>query len=198
MADPESSAFDDLERWAADARAREAAEARVRERWLRTQAEEDARLSQVLAGLAERRAEAVVTTTAGRAVPGRVTGLGQDFVAVQGQGRTTLVPLHALAWVRPVAGGQRKRPEVGLGPDPVGFDDGDDLELSASAALVDVLNHAAAHRPRVSLAAQGAVLAGELRAVGFDVVVVETAGEPPGLAYVRLQSLSEISLLASG
>ncbi len=31
-----------LERWAADARAREAADARVRERWLRAQAEEEA------------------------------------------------------------------------------------------------------------------------------------------------------------
>jgi hypothetical protein len=152
----------------------------------------------VLAGLAERRAEVVVTTTAGRTVPGRVTGLGQDFVALQSPGRTTLVPLLAVAWVRPAPAERRRRSEVGLGPDPAGLDDGDDLEMTSSAALCDVLAHAVADRPRVALQAQGAALTGELRAVGVDVVVVETSGEPPGLAYVRLQSLSEISLLASG
>src|SRR5215213_6343157 len=45
----------DLERWAADARAREAADARVRERWLRAQAAEDASLAGVFLALAERR-----------------------------------------------------------------------------------------------------------------------------------------------
>lgn len=198
MADEGGGAFDDLERWAAEARAREAAEARVRERWLRTQAEEDARLSQVLAGLAERGADVIVTTTAGRAVPGRFAGLGQDFVAVRGPGRTTLVPLASVAWVRPASTERRRRSGVGLGPDPVGLGDGDDVGLSRSAALADVLAHAVVDRPRVALQAQGAALAGELRAVGLDVLVVETSGEPLGLTYVRLQSLSEISLLASG
>ena len=74
--------LDDLERWAAEARAREAADARVRERWLRTQAEEGGRLGLVLAGLAERRADVLLTTVAGRAIAGRLLAVGQDFVAI--------------------------------------------------------------------------------------------------------------------
>jgi hypothetical protein len=198
VADDRDPGFDGLERWAAEARAREAAAARSRERWLRTQAEEGARLQQVLIGLAERRAEAVVTTTAGHQVTGQVRAVGQDFVAlVNGPGRMTLVPLPALAWVRPVREPKR-RAGMALGPDPDDTAYPDELVGGHSAALVDVLSHAAATRPRLALHALGASLAGELRAVGVDVLVIETAGEPPGLAYVRLQSLSDISLLTSG
>jgi hypothetical protein len=177
--------FDGLERWAAEARAREAADARVRERWLRTQAEEDARLVQVLTGLAERRTEAIATTTSGYQVTGRVAAVGQDFLAMSGSlGRTTLVPFSALAWVRPVAVG--RRPAVAFGPHPADPGWPDDLAAGDAASLADVLSHAAASRPRVSLHALGASLAGELRAVGVDVLVIETSGEPAALAYVRL------------
>ncbi|MCA1691102.1 MAG: hypothetical protein LC733_02475 [Actinobacteria bacterium] len=200
MAEEDPGAFDGLERWAAEARAREAAEARVRERWLRTQAEEDARLAEVLAGLAERGAEVVLTITGGRQVQGRLTALGRDFVAVAGTGRTTLVPLSALAWVRPVpSSDRRKRPPVAVGPDPPFGAELDEVTTEAGgAALVDVLARWSAERPRVALFAGNAALTGELRAVGVDVLVVETEGEPSVLAYVRAHSLSEVSLLASG
>ena len=74
--------LDDLERWAADARAREAADARVRERWLRAQAEDGANLAGLLLALAERRETVVVTTTAAAGHRGVVTGVGVDFVAL--------------------------------------------------------------------------------------------------------------------
>jgi hypothetical protein len=45
---------------------------------------------------------------------------------------------------------------------------------------------------------QGALLSGELRAVGFDLVVLQTSGTPPGLAYLRTRSIYEISFLDSG
>jgi hypothetical protein len=195
----EGAGVEGLERWAADARAREAADARVRERWLRTQAEEDARLAQVLAGLAERRAAAVATTTAGHQVSGRVSAVGQDFLALAGQaGRTTLIPLAALAWIRQAGGAPGRRRALSLGQ---GADDavvGQALAGGASASLVDVLSHAAGQRPRTLVHAGAVALAGELRAVGVDVLVLETSGEPAGLAYVPLQSLSDISLLTSG
>ena len=198
MADPDEAGLESLERWAADARAREAAEARVRERWLRTQAEEDARLAQVLAGLAERRAEVVATTTAGHSVTGRATSLGSDFLAIAGAaGRTTLVPLAALAWCRPTPD-RRRRPTLALGAEPADPGLPGELPADSSATLVDVLSHAAPTRPRVSLQTHGATITGELRAVGVDVLVVETETDPRGLVYVRLQSLSAISLLTSG
>src|SRR4051794_41889772 len=61
--------IEDLERWAADARAREAAEARVRERWLRSQAEEGASLAGILLALAERREAGGLETVAGGRAP---------------------------------------------------------------------------------------------------------------------------------
>ena len=193
--------LDDLERWAAEARAREAAEERVRERWLRTQAEEGGRLASVLAGLAEQEADVVVTTTGGRAVSGRVRGVGSDFVAVVSPpGRTTLVALAAVAWVRPTpeAGDGRRhhRATPAMGPD-----DGtppEDREAPSGAALADVLAQAVADRPRVAVFAAGASLTGELRAAGLDLLVIEPSGAPAALAYVRLGSLYEISFLDSG
>jgi hypothetical protein len=195
--DEAAGELDDLERWAAEARAREAAEARVRERWLRTQAEEGSRLGLVLAGMAERRAEVVVTTVGGRAVTGRLTAVGEDFVAVAPpSGRTTLVALPAVAWVRE-APGDRRRSAPAVGPDE-GLDTTSDEGLLAAASLASVLARAVANRPRIAVQAEGAALSGELRTVGVDVLVLEIAGEPPALAYVRLRSIYEISFLDSG
>jgi hypothetical protein len=63
--------------------------------------------------------------------------------------------------------------------------------------LVDVLAQAAATRPRVTVVAGSTSLAGDLWAVGTDVLTVRTDGAP-GVAYVRSPSVSEISFLASG
>lgn len=182
--------LDDLEAWAAEARAREAADARARERWLRTQAEEGAQLAQVLAGLVEQRAVVAVTTSAGRTVTGRLATLGRDFVAVAAPGgRLTLVALHAVAWVRP---SERRRDPV-VGPEPE--DEGGD---ASGAGLIDVLAQAVADRPRVAVETEHAGITGELRAVGIDLVVIEIPGSQRGLAYVRLGSVYEISFLDSG
>jgi hypothetical protein len=195
--DEGAGGLDDLERWAAEARAREAAEARVRERWLRTQAEEGSRLGLVLAGMAERRAEIIVTTVTGRAVAGRLTAVGEDFLAMTAPGRRmTLVALPAVAWVRE-APGDRRRAAPAVGPDEE-LDPTSDEGLPAAASLASVLARAVADRPRIAVQAEGAALSGLLRTVGMDVLVLEIAGEPPALAYVRLRSVYEISFLDSG
>ena len=67
--DPAWAELADVERWAAEVRARDAADARVRERWLRRSAEEEAELAGVLLDLAERGVTAVVTTSSGRRHP---------------------------------------------------------------------------------------------------------------------------------
>jgi hypothetical protein len=188
--------FDEIDRWAAEARAREAADARVRERWLRAQAEEGAQMAQVLAGLAERGATVVVTTIAGRSVVGRLASVGQDFVRVATTaGSTSLVPFSALAWLREPPG-DRRRPDPAVGPDPSPF--ADDGGPPGAAALVDLLAQAAAVRPRVTVHSNGASVTGDLRSVGIDMAVVQTDGDPPGLTYVRLASVYEISFLDSG
>ena len=175
----------DLERWAADARAREAADARVRERWLRAQAEEESSLAGVLLALAERRDTVVVTTVAGRRHRGVVAGVGVDFAALQAPaGTTTLVALAALGDVR-VAEGGRRSATTGEGT----------VELGVR--LGEVLAQAAGQRPRISVQAGAAAVVGDLRAVGGDVLTVRADGEA-GAVYVPLASISEVSFLASG
>ena len=181
--DPALAELADVERWAAAARARDAADARVRERWLRQSAEEESELAGVLLDLAERGVAAVVTTASGRRHPGRVAGVGADFVAVRTDGeRTILVALTALASVRVRGPGAARRGE----------------ERSFAVSVADVLAHAVGHRPRVQVHCDAATVTGELRSVGIDVVTLRTDGDPSGLAYVSLASVSEISLLDSG
>ena len=103
--------FDEVERWAAEARARDAADSRVRERWLRRQAEDEAAFAGLLVDLAERGVAVIVTTSGGRHHVGRVEAVGTDFVAMATTGaRTTLVSL--------ASGAQRgrRRPELGAPP----------------------------------------------------------------------------------
>ena len=172
-----------LERWAADARAREAADARVRERWLRAQAEEEATLAGVLLALAERRAAVMLSTVPGRRHRGVVSGVGVDFAVLRGEGGTsTLVALGAIADVRVVDGGR--------GAHTTG------AEAALGVRLADVLAQAAGQRPRVAVQAGATAIVGDLRAVGSDVLTVRS--DAAGVVYVGLASVSEISFLASG
>ncbi len=192
--------LDDLERWAADARAQDAAAARVRERWLRTQGEEEASLAGVLLAMAERHEAVVLTTVDGRRHRGLMAGVGVDFCAVTAPGgTTTLLALHALADARSVPPAGRRRASTA----------GDGHErASLGVLLADVLAQAAGQRPRVSVRAGATSVTGDLRSVGHDVLAVRadgaTAGAPvsrsgpAGTVYVRLPSVSEISFLASG
>ena len=176
--------LEDLERWAADARAREAADARVRERWLRAQAEEEASLAGVLLALAERRETVVATTAGGRRYRGAVTGVGVDFAVLQVPGgATTLVTLAGLADVR-VVEGMRLTTGDGGGRGDLGV------------RLSDVLAQAAGQRPRVAVQAGATSVVGDLRAVGIDVLTLRT--DAAAIVYVSLASLSEVSFLASG
>ncbi|HEX7275774.1 MAG TPA: hypothetical protein VF244_00225, partial [Acidimicrobiales bacterium] len=170
--------LDDLERWAAGARAQEAAEERIRERWLRQAAEEEASFSGLLVDLAEDGGPVSVTTTAGRRHHGPIAAVGTDFVAVGGpDGRLVLVAIGAVAEVRPAAGG-RHPPAATTGRPPLGV------------TLAEVLAQAVATRPRLAVVAGAVTVVGQLRAVGIDVLTVRTDGEPPGQSYVTLASVS--------
>lgn len=181
-----SNPLADLERWAAESRAREAADERVRARWARRAAEEGATFAGVLLDLAEAGLPATLTTTGGHRHGGRLTAVGADFVAMRtGTGLVVLLALAAVAEVvttgarGPVSGEDRPQP----------------LEVS----LADVLAQLAAARPRTSLRAGEAVVSGDLVAVGSDVVTVSVGGSHPArLAYVRLASVSEVTVFEAG
>ncbi|MGI8683855.1 MAG: hypothetical protein ACR2MO_01925 [Acidimicrobiales bacterium] len=182
----------DLEQWAADARAREAADARVRERWLRAQAAEESTLAGVLLALAERRATVAIATVAGRRHRGVVTGVGEDFVAIRGPaGAVTLMALSRLADVRVADRGTRPGSHAGA------TTTGDRPGLALGVRLGEVLAQAAGGRPRILVQTGTASVVGDLRAVGLDVLTVQTDGDA-GPVYVPLASLSEVSFLASG
>jgi hypothetical protein len=192
--------LDDLERWAAGARAQEAADQRVRERWLRQAAEEEASFAGLLADLAEAGRAVVVTTTSGRRHQGPVVAVGWDFVALSphsgaaGEGRLTLLNFEAIAELRQ-APGSAPRASVAPARPPTGPGD---REGGLGVTLVEVLAQAVAVRPRVAVVLGAVTVVGQLRAVGADVLSVKTDTEPGGLSYSRLSSVSEISLFDSG
>ena len=174
----------DLARWAADQRVDEAVAARERERWLRQQSDEQARLTGIALDLAEQRATASVSTVSGRQHRGTVVTVGEDFLALApGAGALVLVAFAAVAVLRPSPG----RPG-GAG----------DRSPPQSAWLADVLSGLAAQRAHVRIGVGSEQLSAELRAVGADVVTLLVDGEPPATAYVRLASVSEVWLTASG
>lgn len=184
MADEHSGDVDellaDLARWAADARVEEAAAERSRERWLRQQSAEQARLTGIALDLAEQGATATVATTTGRQHRGTVVAVGEDFVAVApGPRSVVLIAFAAITLLRPPPG----RAE-GTG----------DRSPPHSAWLADVLTGVAADRAHVRIALGPDVVSAELRAVGADVVTLRIDGAPPTTAYARLSAVTEVWL----
>ena len=167
-----------------EGRVQEAGAARARERWLRAAAAEDASLVGALLDLAEGAAPAVVATTAGRVHAGVVGAVGADVVVLRPpSGALVLVPLVAVAWVRPVTG-----------PLPAGG-----REAPAGPFLVDLLAGVGERGDRVALWLEGGVtLAGRLAGVGLDVVRLEPDGPDAGPTYVSVPSIREVAVFRSG
>jgi hypothetical protein len=185
----------DLSRWADDARASDAARARSRERWLRRQAAEEATLPGIALDLAERGDNVVLRTTAGRAHRGRLVGVARDVWVLRssasgGTAGVTFVATDAIASLRaqPERGGRPAPEAAGARPEPL------------TASLAEMLTDLAGEHPRVRVIVQGEpeAMVGQLRSVGVDVATLRVAGEPPTTVYVRLGSVSELSVLGSG
>jgi hypothetical protein len=191
----------DLGRWAADARATDAASARSRERSLRRQATEEATLPGVALDLAERGEAVVLKTTSGRTHRGRLLAVARDVWVLRsdasdgmrgpgGMAGATFVATDAIASVRAQPGGSDEPGPEAAGARPVPL----------TASMADMLTELAVEDPRVRVVVLGEpeAMVGELRSVGVDVVTLRLAGEPPATIYVRLGSVSELSVLGSG
>ena len=181
----------DLGRWAANSRASDAARARTRERWLRRQASEESTLPGVALDLAERGDPVVLATTSGRAHRGRLVAVARDVWVLRSDATgVTFVATDAIASLRAQpGGGSRPAPEAaGARPAPL------------VATMAEMLADLAAERPRVRMVVRGEpeAMVGQLRSVGVDVATLRVAGEPPTTVYVRLGSVSELSVLGSG
>lgn len=170
-----------LAAWAAAARVDEAAGARAREAFLRRAASEGATLAGVLLDLAEQGAPVLLTLAGGRRHRGRLRAVGADFVVlVNDQGGQVLVATRGVAVVRPEAGAEALA---------------GDRPLTVAAGLAEALAVVAEDRPRVLVVAGDADgVAGELRAVGQDVLVLRLDGGGRPTAYVPVASLVEVTV----
>jgi hypothetical protein len=191
----------DLGRWGGDVRASDAANARSRERWLRRQAAEEATLPGVALDLAERGDAVVLKTTSGRAHRGRLVAVARDVWVLRsdsshgsggedGMAGATFVATDAIASLRAQPGATGKPALEAGGARPVPL----------AASMADMLIELAVEHPRVRVVVLGEpeAMVGELRSVGVDVATLRVAGEPPSTVYVRLGSVSELSVLGSG
>ena len=172
-----------LARWAAEASADAAAESRARERWLRQAAEEEASFAGVMLDLAERRAPVVIGGRAGRRHRGVVRAVGSDFVGMKlADGTDVLLSLAGIASVRPEP---RAVPAPG------------DRPVTVDIGLAEALAAVAEDRPRVLVVtmADADGLAGELRAVGRDVLTLRLDGADRTPAYVPVASVVELRLV---
>jgi len=181
--------LDDLARWMGAERTDLAARARSRERWLRQQAVEEARFAGLALDLAEHGEAVSVRTIQGRNHHGRIVAVATDFVVVQrtaGDRMVTLIALAAIALLRPAHGRDHE---------PMG-----ERTAAVDVTLAEALAGLVGDRPDVHLVVTGVdeVVAGQLRAVGDDVVTVLVPGDPPASVYVRLGSVTECSVLGSG
>ena len=191
----------DLGQWAADSRAAEAAGARSRERWLRRQAAEEATASGIALDLAERQAAVVLRTTSGRAHQGRLAAVARDFWLLVphasassfesiGMTGVTLVATEAIASLRTQpADGAESLPEASGA-----------RGVPLAVSMAEVLTDLASDGPRVRIVVLGEseAIVGQLRSVGADVATIRVAGVPPTTVYVRLGSVTELSVLGSG
>jgi hypothetical protein len=170
---------DELLRLLDDARADERGASRGRERVLRQAAEEGARLTGALVDLAERGSTVTVRTQAGRSHHGAVRLVAGDFCVVGTEAGDVWLAFEAVTTVRPTPD-ERHTPPTG---------DRTALDL----LLVEALARVAPERPRVAFVLVGGeTVAGELRAVGEDVVTLRLDGDPRGVCYVSASAIREV------
>jgi hypothetical protein len=173
-----------LTRWAAGARAEAAADSRVRQQWAQQQAEDEATLASLLVGLAEHQTAVALRASSGSILRGTVAGLGVDYVALVHGHQLSLVPWRAIEWLRP-----------DHAPGPATFADRAEIR----GRFVGVLASLAAEGSTVRVVAGTEALAGDLLAVGEDVLTLRPSGAAADqLVYVPVASVSEASLRLSG
>jgi hypothetical protein len=165
-------------------RVEEARGARGRRRWLEAAAAESATMAGVLLDLADRRELVSVGIAGGGLVLGEIAGVGADVVVLdKGQGSWVLVPLRAVAEVRPHDGAA-----------PIG-----DREPPEGPSLVDLLARTGERQEQVVVhLSDGSSVAGVVDAAGDEVVRVRSEDPTLGVTYVSPASIREVAVFRSG
>ncbi len=169
-------------RWAADQRTAAAAGQRTRERSLREQATASATWTGILVDLAEQ-AALVTAVVAGRRRHGRVAGMGRDFCVLESEhNRTALIGLNAVSALWPE--------DLPASQPPTG-DRTPTLDLSMMAALALLAEERA---PVAVVTTDGVETAGDLLAVGEDVLTLRAGGSTRRLALVPRHAVAVCEL----
>ncbi len=174
-----------LSAWVATLVADEAARSRARTSWLRRQAAEEGSFAGALVDLAERGTSVVLHLHNGHRHRGTIVVVGRDFAALRTPGgRDILVAERGLASVRTLPGHA-----MSVGDRPVLTD----------LTLTETLGALADERARVLVIGHDVDdgVAGELRSVGTDLVIIRLDGAG-GTAYVSSASVLELSVTVSG
>jgi hypothetical protein len=171
---------DGFVRFLDEARAEEAARARSRERWLWQQTTEEARFAGALVDLMERGTPVNVRMTTGRVHHGTIRAVGLDFCVLHTTtGIDRYLALDALGWVRPAQ--PAGPPATGDRPAP--------LDLG----LAEFFGHLVDERPRMLIFVRGdqEPIAGQLRAVGIDVLTLRVDGTERASCFVPTTAIVE-------
>lgn len=173
--------------WLAELQVDDAIAARRREHWLRRQDAEAATWIGVLRDVAESGETVVAETSAATRHVGRLTAVGEEIVALRARdGTDVLVRTDRLTAARPDPT-QLASPLVG------------DRPATVDSGWPEALAALSAERPQVKVVTDGgATASGVLWDVGLDVVTLRTEGRNPGLRYVSVRALVEVSLTGSG
>lgn len=171
-----------LTSWLAESRVDDAAAARTREHWLRQQLDAEATVGGVLLDLAERGDGVVVLGADRRRRRVAVRAVATDFCALRSaDGADLLLPYRAIAAIETAI--ETPGPASRGGRPP-----------SLDLTFADALAALAADRSRVLLvAADGSPVAGEVRGVGRDVVVLRRDGGA-GTAYLPVGSVLQVAV----
>lgn len=169
----------DLRAFTDDTRASIEAAERRRRTSLHQQATEEGTFAGILLDLAERTVPVAVGTTGGRTLRGAIAAIGRDVIALRAaNGAVALVAIRALATVRAEPGSV---PSIG------------DRVLDETTTLLGHLAGLAPDRPTVSIrTVTGETVAGTLRTVGLDVLVVRV--ESTASVYVAGAAISDVML----
>jgi hypothetical protein len=168
--------------WSANVRHQDETAARSHRRWLRQQLEEESTFAGLLLDLAEQGLPVVVQGRGTRHHRGVFVAVAADCAMLRTPGGShLLLALGGIASVRP----------EGVSGTPTG-----DRGVGVDLSLAEVLAALAGDRPRVVIVsldnAEG--VAGDLRAVGRDVVTIRLDAGRHALLHVPIASISEVLL----
>jgi hypothetical protein len=151
--------------------------------------------------MVERGAVVVLRTTSGWTHRARLVAVARDFWMLEPEGSCETNGSIALAGVTLVAteavASLRAQPAEGAEP---AMEESGGRSAPLAVSMAQALSDLAAERPRVRFVVSGEPepIVGELRSVGVDVATLRVEGVAPTTVYVRLGSVTEVSVLGSG